>query len=78
MSGWKLDLEKDNAGGQPKATKLAVSAGSVYYFECDNETEAIKLIKELHCKVKSTQFGEQGFGLGICGDWRLNSLGDNK
>jgi len=74
MSGWKLDINKDNAGGQPKATRVAVSAGAVYYFECENKIEAGKLIEELHCKVKSTQFGEQGFGLGICSAWELNSL----
>ncbi len=74
MSGWKLDLEKDNAGGKPKATKLAVSAGAVYYFECDNESEADKLVNELHCKIKSTNLGEQGFGLGFCGTWKLKNL----
>lgn len=74
MSGWKLDPSKDNAGGVPKETRLAVSAGSVYYFECETPEEAKKLVDELHCKVKSNSYGEQGFGLGFCGNWELKEL----
>ena len=74
FSGWKLDPEKDNAGGSPKATRAAVPPGSVYYFECGSEAEASKLIDELHCRSKSSLLGEQGFGLGVCGTWQLNSI----
>ena len=71
FSGWKLDIDKDNAGGIPKATQMAVPAGAVYYFECDDENDAEKLCKELHGNIKSTHYGNHGFGLGICCDWSL-------
>jgi len=74
FSGWKLDPEKDNAGGIPKETRMAVPAGSVYYFECSGISEAAKLVEELHCRSKSSLLGEQGFGLGVCGTWQLNSI----
>lgn len=66
FSGWKLDIKADYAGGDPKATRLAVAPGTVYYFKCDNNDEAIKLANELHGNVKSSLLGEQGFGLGVC------------
>ncbi len=69
FSGWKLN---DN---RPKATKLAVPAGSVYYFKANSEEDAKNLINALsktHCR--SDFYGEKGFGLGICGTWKLNNL----
>lgn len=75
MSGWKINADEadknsgNDGGGAPKATRLLVPAGSVYYFECDNEEEAKKLAASLHGKVKSDLLGEQGFGLGVCSAW---------
>ena len=78
-SGWKLDKDTDCAGGGPKATRLAVPAGSVYYFECDNADEAKKLSAELHGTVKSSLLGEQGFGLGVCSSYTIKTTnGDTK
>ncbi len=74
ISGWKLDIARDNAGGEPKATRVAVPAGSVYYFSCHNAIEAGKLIKTLHGQVKSSHLGEQGFGLGVCGSWTFQTI----
>jgi len=71
FSGWKLDMDKDNAGGVPKATRVAVPAGAVYYFECDDEEQATILYKELHGNIKSTFYGNHGFGLGVCSNWNL-------
>jgi CRISPR-associated protein Cmr3 len=64
VSGWKNII-----GGGPKSTKYLVPAGSVYYFECENEAEAGKLIAALHGNPKSDLFGEQGFGIGVCSKW---------
>lgn len=74
LSGWKLDKDADSAGGGPKATRLAVPAGAVYYFECDNADEAKKLVEELHGTVKSSLLGEQGFGLGVCSHINKNEV----
>jgi hypothetical protein len=74
VSGWKLAIAGNGAGGAAKATKLLVPAGAVYYFKCDNETEAKKLIKSLHGQTKSDSLGEQGFGLGLCSNWHLTEL----
>ena len=73
-SGWKLDKDADNAGGSAKATRLYVPAGSVYYFECENEAEAAKLVKVLHGQTKSDALGEKGFGLGVCSTWKLGTI----
>lgn len=64
--------------GGPKPTHLAVPAGSVYYFECDNADHAQALAQALNWHAKntttlssrrSTLFGEKGLGLGVCGPW---------
>ena len=73
-SGWKLGKDSNGAGGNAKATKLLVPAGTVYYFECDTEDEAEKLVKSLHGQTKSGSLGEQGFGLGLCGTWELKTI----
>lgn len=73
-SGWKLDLQADDAGGQTKSTRKYVAPGAVYYFECDNVAEAQKLRKALHGQTQSDALGEQGFGLGVCGDWDFITL----
>lgn len=72
-SGWELDVNGVTAG-TPKATKLYVPAGAVYYFECDNEIEAQKLALVLHGQTKSDFLGEQGLGLGVCSQWTLNKI----
>ena len=77
-SGWKINSDENsklsgNDGGvAPKATRLLVPAGSVYYFECDSADDAKRLASALHGKVKSDLLGEQGFGLGVCSAWKLN------
>jgi CRISPR type III-B/RAMP module-associated protein Cmr3 len=78
MSGWKLDKTRDNAGGGAKPTRLLVPAGSVYYFECESETDAQALVKSLHGQVKSDFLGEKGFGFGICGVWTLGLTRETK
>jgi len=74
VSGWKIDISSTEAGGVPKATKLFVPAGTVYYFECENIEEANKLKTILNGQTKSDLLGEKGFGLGICSNWKLNTL----
>ena len=60
ISGWSLEYGE-------KPTQLAVPAGAVYYFECDNEADAQKLAGALNFpNRRSTLFGEKGFGLGVC------------
>lgn len=75
-SGWKLNMTSDSSGGTPKATRLLVPASSVYYFECETPTQAQAqaLVKQLHLKVKSQMLGEKGFGFGVCGTWKLQSI----
>ena len=65
-SGWKLDKDSDHAGGEPRASRLLVPAGSVYYFECASAADAEALAGSLSGKTKSDLLGEHGLGLGIC------------
>jgi len=67
FAGW------DAVDGKPKETRLAVPAGSVYYFLCENSETANALIAKLHCDLpastsgpRSDFFGEKGFGCGLC------------
>lgn len=60
FSGWSL------AKGGPRATRLAVPAGSVYYFRCTTSEDCRALVKALQGKPKSDYFGEKGFGFGFC------------
>ena len=67
FSGWSL------IRGEAKATRLAVPAGAVYYFEADSEEEARRLVQLLHLQRRSGRFGEKGFGIGVCGTWDLRT-----
>ena len=80
LSGWseRLDAAKDarsqgNCG--PRATQLAVPAGSVYYFEADSPEDANKLASVLNWHTspnfnrRSTLLGEKGLGLGLGAPW---------
>ncbi len=58
ISGW------DNENGV-KPTILLVPQGSAYLFRCDSTASATALIKRLHLQRQS-DFGPQGFGIGIC------------
>lgn len=77
-SGWKINASEvdknsgNDGGGAPKATRLLVPAGSVFYFECDSESDAQNLVAALHGKGKSGLLGEQGYGLGICSAWSFS------
>jgi len=73
-SGWKLKnpSSQSDCGGESKATKLFVPAGAVFYFECETEADARRLVQSLHWRVKSDSLGEQGFGLGVCSSWEMN------
>lgn len=84
ITGWALPNGTDREQGGAKSTHLAVPAGSVYYFECDNETAAQKLAAALNWhgsspgteiqNRRSTLMGEKGFGLGVCGTWNFHQV----
>ncbi len=68
-----------------KSTLLAVNAGSVYFFETKTKDDAIALVKALSwdCgdktateikNLRSSLFGEKGFGLGICTLWQWQEI----
>jgi len=59
VSGWDV-LE-----GRAKPTMLAVPAGSVYYFLCENRATASALAKKLHWQPRSDFYGEKGCGYGL-------------
>lgn len=68
ISGWSLRLA-DSVGltkGGPRASRLAVPAGSVYYFRADSEEDARALVGSLQGHCKSNYYGEKGFGFGVC------------
>lgn len=81
VTGWALGCE-----GGAKSSHLAVPAGSVYYFEADDEANAQKLATALNwhgektenpdtiINRRSTLFGEKGFGLGLCSTWHPHDL----
>lgn len=83
VTGYALPHEIADVKGGPKPTHLAVPAGSVYYFEADDESSAHALANALnwhgdtkgtHIKNRrSTLMGEKGFGLGVCGTWKFHS-----
>jgi hypothetical protein len=87
VTGWALpnaaDPERDANGGA-KSAHLAVPAGAVYYFEAESPDAAAALANALNwhgaaggAEIKnrrSALLGEKGYGLGVCGTWRL--LGD--
>ena len=59
VTGW--DALKNEA----KPTQLAVPAGSVYYFLCQNATTASALAAKLHWQPRSDHYGEKGCGYGL-------------
>ena len=54
----------DNVCGV-KDTQLAVPSGSCYVFRCETVEAAGALVRHLHLTRKS-DFGSQGFGIGVC------------
>jgi hypothetical protein len=74
---------KLKTGKDPRRGHLTVPAGSVYYFEADSSAAAEQLVDAIswHGRAnpedserfilhrRSTLFGEQGFGLGVCAEW---------
>ena len=60
FAGW------DVVKGVAKPTQLAVPAGSVFYFLCENAATASELGQLLHWRPRSDIFGEKGFGYGLC------------
>lgn len=83
VTGYALPHEAVDSTGGAKPTHLAVSAGSVYYFECDSGEAAEKLAAALNWhgaetgtdtikNRRSTLMGEKGFGLGVCGTWQFH------
>jgi len=59
FAGWDL------VEGRAKPTRLAVHAGSAYYFLCENAATANELGTLLHWRPRSDFFGEKGFGYGF-------------
>ena len=86
VTGWAL-TDNDNDGhaseGGAKSTHLAVPAGSVYYFQCDNKEAATALATALNWHSsppgtsiqnrRSSLMGEKGFGLGVCSTWNFHA-----
>ena len=78
FSGWSDNVHKDGKPGA-RPTILAVPAGAVYYFE---GADAALLAETLNwhgverqniqavSNRRSALFGEQGFGLGVCANWK--------
>jgi CRISPR type III-B/RAMP module-associated protein Cmr3 len=60
VSGW------DTMEQRAKPTQLAVPAGSVYYFVCENADTANALAAKLHWRPRSDNYGEKGCGYGLC------------
>ncbi len=79
VTGYALDNGLEDRGPGPKATHLAVPAGSVYYFIT---AEPGKLAAALNWhgtssgteiqNRRSTLMGEKGFGLGVCSAWNFH------
>ena len=59
VTGW------DTLLNQAKPTQLAVPAGSVYFFLCENRATAAELAKKLHWLPRSDHYGEKGCGYGL-------------
>ncbi|MBO4633602.1 MAG: hypothetical protein J5858_16930 [Lentisphaeria bacterium] len=64
FTGWRMGNGKRTAG--PRATRLLVPAGSVFYFETAGRDESLKLMAALSGKFFSKMGGEYGYGLGVC------------
>lgn len=68
VSGW--DVVEQHA----KPTQLAVPAGSVFYFLCENHSTAAALAARLHWQPRSDHYGEKGCGYGLVSfDVRMHS-----
>ncbi len=59
VTGW--DALKNEA----KPTQLAVPAGSVYYFLCQDAATSAALAAKLHWQPRSDHYGEKGCGYGL-------------
>ena len=70
VSGWKMQSAGD---GAPRATRLLVPAGSVYYFEASDETQARLLAQALHGRTLSNFGGTSGLGFGVCGNFKIEN-----
>lgn len=70
FSGWETLAAGNGKDAGPKPTRLAVPAGSVYYFEAESREDADALVKVLHGRTRSDRFGEKGMGWGFCGTWK--------
>lgn len=83
VTGWALPTEANPDDHGAKSTHLAVPAGAVYYFEADSPEEAARLASVLNwhgesqsAQIKnrrSTLLGEKGYGLGVCGTWKMEA-----
>lgn len=69
ISGWKL---KNESGGAPRATHLFVPAGTVYYFEAQDNAQAKLLARALSGKPFSAYGARAGYGIGVCGNFSIN------
>lgn len=69
ISGWKL---KNESSGTPRATRLYVPAGSVYYFRAQDETHAQLLANALTGSPRSAYGARGGCGIGVCGNFKIN------
>lgn len=84
VTGWALPNGTDRLEGGAKSTHMAVPAGAVYYFECDDMDTARALAIALNwhgdtagreiLNRRSTLMGEKGFGLGVCGAWNFTNV----
>ncbi|MBK1832767.1 type III-B CRISPR module-associated Cmr3 family protein [Roseibacillus ishigakijimensis] len=93
VTGWSLGKAEGEGGRGfgAKSTHLAVPAGAVYYFECESDKEARKLADELNwhgapasqrlaptiVNRRSSLFGEKGFGLGVCSNFRYHGSSEH-
>ncbi|MCQ2377813.1 MAG: hypothetical protein MJ016_01200 [Victivallaceae bacterium] len=68
-SGWEMDA---GGSGRPRPTRLFVPAGSVYYFEAENEEQAKILAQSLQGRALSAFGGNAGCGIGVCGTFQIN------
>ncbi|MBR4663759.1 MAG: hypothetical protein IKO93_07790, partial [Lentisphaeria bacterium] len=69
VSGWKM---QGSGGGVPRATRMLVPAGSVYYFETSDEDQARLLVRALHGRTLSNFGGTSGLGFGVCGTFDVS------
>ena len=67
FAGW------DSLEHRAKPTQLAVPAGSVYHFLCENAATARELAALLHWRPRSDAYGEKGFGYGLCATAQLHA-----